>query len=67
MFQCKCKYHNSCLSNAGCQRQVFDKGQDLWLCYNCMKTQPSTMEDENQIVKVEECDDEPPAGTVYWL
>ena len=29
-----------------------------------MKTQPSALEDENQIVKVEEIDDEPPAELI---
>ena len=58
VFQCKHKYHSSCLSNAGCLRQVFDKGQDLWLCYTCLSLQPSTAEDENQIVKVEEFDND---------
>ena len=64
VFQCGHKYHSSCLSNAGCLRQVFDKGQDLWLCYICLKTQPSAVEDENQIVKVDEIDDEPPAELI---
>ena len=65
VFQCKHKYHSSCLSNAGCLRQVFDKGQDLWLCYTCLSLQPSTAEDENQIVKVEEFDnDELPAELI---
>ena len=58
VFQCKHKYHSSCLSNSGCLRQVFDKGQDLWLCYTCLSLQPSTAEDENQIVKVEEFDND---------
>ena len=65
MFQCKHKYHSSCLSNAGCLRQVFDKGQDLWLCYTCLSLQPSSAEDDNQIVKVEEFDnDELPAELI---
>ena len=57
VFQCCHKYHQSCLSNAGCLRQVFDKGQDLWLCYACLKSR-ATIEDENQIVISAEQDED---------
>ena len=39
VFQCGHKYHCNCLANAGCLRQVFDKGEELWLCYTCLKHQ----------------------------
>ena len=70
VFNCghNCKFHCSCLSKAGCLRKNFDKRQELWLCYICLKNQATCEEDDSQIVVAEDSlddvNDEPPLELV---
>ena len=51
VFNCGHKFHTSCLSQAGCQRQVFGRNEESWLCYICLKHQAFSLEDkENEII-----------------
>ena len=72
VFNCGHKFHTSCLSQAGCQRQVFGQNTELWNCYICLKHQvfseKKTLfsdDQENEIIVVtSEVDEEPPIELV---
>ena len=66
VFNCGHKFHTSCLSQAGCQRQVFGRNEESWLCYICLKHQAFSLDDkENEIIVVtSEVDEEPPIELV---
>ena len=57
VFQCQHKFHMKCLSSAGCLRQLFDQGEDMWLCYICMERQ-AIRENQDEIIVSEEHDHE---------
>ena len=67
VFQCSHKYHQSCLTNAGCSRQVPD-GQESLMCYSCLKSQSVSKRDATEIVVVdqdlEQNEDGPPKDLV---
>ena len=67
VFQCGCKFHCTCLSTAGCKRQVFDQGQDIWLCYTCLQRQTIRERDDQIVIDEEVPEDQPPIELVQEI